>query len=94
MRNSLFNLANYFRTITYCFIYYFLIHLVSQFLIKWFLHARLYCIALTASTPLSATIQMYGYIFLVVARYYAPEGGHLRLSFYLENEEKSLEPRF
>ena len=24
----------------------------------------------------------------VVARYYAPEGGHLRLSFYLENEKK------
>ena len=23
-----------------------------------------------------------------MARYYAPEGGHLRLSFYLENEKK------
>ena len=25
---------------------------------------------------------------MVVARYYAPEGGHLRLSFYLENDKK------
>ena len=31
---------------------------------------------------------------MVVARYYAPERGHLRLSFYLENEKKSPEPRF
>ena len=29
------------------------------------------------------------HIKMVVARYYAPEGGHLRLSFYLENEKKS-----